>query len=181
MNGGNTLVLNADAQPLSVVPLSVLPWQEAIRLVFVDRVDVLAEYEDWPVRSPSVTMQVPTVVMLRDYVKVERGIKFSRYNVLLRDLFTCQYCNHEFPPHLLTIDHVVPRFRGGKTKWNNVVAACEHCNMKKAHFMEMQPNIKPIKPDYWHMVGKRKKFPIAVPHDSWREFIDWPGDLVVVK
>lgn len=181
MNGNHTLVLNLDAQPLSLVPVSALRWEEAVKLLYLDRVDVLEYYDDWVIHSPSMEMNVPSVIMLREYVNLDKKVKFSRYNVLLRDLFTCQYCLKEFPPHLLTIDHVLPRYEGGKTLWDNVVAACEHCNLKKAHYTEMVPAKRPERPSYWSMVNKRKNFPIRVPHYSWVHFIDWPEDLIVVQ
>lgn len=179
----NTLILNTDAQPLSIVPLSSLTWQDAVSMEWLDRADVLAEYEDWIVRSPSIELQVPAVMMLRDYVKVSREIKFSRYNVFLRDLFTCQYCGKDMSakPFDLTLDHVVPRQRGGKTRWNNVVACCGPCNAEKAHFDKMKPRSKPAQPSYWNMVEKRKLFPVAVPHHAWIEYLGWDESLVALR
>lgn len=180
----DTLVLNADGLPLSVVPLSTLTWQESIKLMFLDRIDILAEYSDWAVNSPSTSIAIPSVVLLRDYVKVSRGIKFSRHNVLLRDNFTCQYCEADFRQerHLLTLDHVVPRYHGGKTTWSNVVAACMSCNLEKAHFTNVKPKCgTPKKPSYYELVNKVKSMPITVPHQSWVDFLGWPPDLIRVK
>ena len=125
-----TLILNKDGSPLSIVPLSSLSWQEAVKVEWLDRATVLDEYEDWVVRSPSIEMNVPAVLMLHDFVKVSRVIKFSRYNVFLRDEFKCQYCGFNGAHNIkdLTIDHVHPRHHGGKTHWHNFVAACETCN-----------------------------------------------------
>ena len=180
----DTLVLNADGLPLSVVPLSTLGWQEAVKLMFLERVDVLAEYGDWNVTSPSTTIAIPAVIMLREYVRVGRGIKFSRSNVLLRDNFQCQYCGLDckHDKSLLTLDHVVPRFHGGKTRWDNVVAACGSCNLEKAHFMKMKPMCgTPKKPTYYELVSKSQNMAITVPHESWAQFLGWPDHLVTVK
>jgi len=179
----NTLILNADASPLSIVPLSILHWHDAISMDWLDRADVLASYEDWIVRSPSVEMMVPAVMMLRKFVKVSRTIKFSRYNVFLRDDFKCQYCGKDFTskPYEITLDHVSPRYHGGTTKWTNVVSACSACNLEKAHYTHMKPRILPKQPTYWEMVEKRKKHPIAVPHAEWIPYLGWDESLVAIK
>ena len=180
----DTLILNADGLPLSVVPLSTLNWQAAIKLQFLENAQVLAHYEDWDVHSPSLTLQVPAVLLLRDYKQVARGVKFSRANVLLRDDYKCQYCNLDCreDKSLLTLDHVVPRFHGGKTRWENVVAACSECNLEKAHFMTMKPKCgTPKRPDYYQLVNKAQQQPIEVPHESWAEFTGWDPSLVTVK
>lgn len=180
----DTLILNADGLPLSVVPLSTLNWQAAIKLQFLENAEVLAHYEDWEVHSPSLTIQVPAVLLLRDYVNVARGVKFSRNNVLLRDDYKCQYCGLDCREDRskLTLDHVVPRFHGGKTRWENVVAACSECNLEKAHFMTMKPKCgTPQRPTYYQLVGKAKEMPIEVPHESWIQFTGWEPELVAIK
>ncbi|HEY9057607.1 MAG TPA: HNH endonuclease, partial [Aurantimonas sp.] len=125
------LVLNADFRPLSYYPLSLWSWQDAVKAVFLDRVTILAEY-DRAVRSPTYSMRLPSVVCLKSYVKPARHPAFTRFNVFLRDRFQCQYCGS---PHELTFDHVIPRSRGGLTTWENVVAACSPCNLKKGGLM----------------------------------------------
>lgn len=180
----DTLILNADGLPLSVVPLSTLNWQAAIKLQFLENAEVLAYYGDWEVHSPSTTLEVPSVLMLREYVKVARGVKFSKANVLLRDDHKCQYCGvkSEDLKTPLTLDHVVPRFHGGKTRWENVVAACSECNLEKAHFTVMKPKCgTPKRPDYFQLVAKSMQMPIEVPHESWMDFTGWDPSLVTVK
>ena len=125
------LVLNADFRPLSYYPLSVWCWQDAIKAVFLDRVNIVSEY-DTLVRSPSFEMRLPSVVSLKSYIKPTRFPAFTRFNVFLRDRFTCQYCGERED---LTFDHVVPRSKGGVTTWENVVAACSDCNLKKADML----------------------------------------------
>src|SRR5438067_5494163 len=85
------LVLNADFRPLSYFPLSLWSWQDAVKAVFLDRVSVLNEYET-EVRSPSMVMRLPSVIALKDYIPAARRPAFTRFNVFLRDGFTCQYC-----------------------------------------------------------------------------------------
>ena len=121
------LVLNADYTPLSYYPLSVWPWQTAIKAVFLDRVDIVAEYER-EVRSPNHRVKLPSVIALKSYVRPSAFPAFTRFNLFLRDKFECQYCGSG---HDLTFDHVVPRAQGGRTTWENVVTACAPCNLKK--------------------------------------------------
>ena len=90
------LVLNADFRPLSYFPLSLWSWQDAVKAVFLDRVSVLSEYET-EVRSPSVTMKLPSVIALKDYIPSARRPAFTRFNVFLRDAFVCQYCSDRQP------------------------------------------------------------------------------------
>jgi hypothetical protein len=85
------LVLNADYRPLSYYPLSLWPWQDAIKAVFLDRVDILAHYDE-VVRSQRMEIQVPSVVVLREFVKPRKRVAFTRFNLFLRDEFACQYC-----------------------------------------------------------------------------------------
>ena len=117
------LVLNADFRPLSYFPLSIWSWQDAIKAVFLDRVSVLNEY-DVEVHSPSVALRLPSVIALKEFIPAARRPAFTRFNVFLRDHFECQYCGGGYPTPDLTFDHVIPRSRGGRTSWENVVTAC---------------------------------------------------------
>lgn len=112
-SGRPALVLNADFRPLSYYPLSLWPWQEVVKAVFLDRVDIIAEY-DYVVRSPSTEFRLPSVIALRDFVRQDRPPAFTRFNVFLRDGFECAYCG---ATDNLTFDHVIPRSRGGRTTW----------------------------------------------------------------
>lgn len=129
----DTLILNADGSPLSVLPLSTMSWTDAVKLYYLDRVSIIETYEFWKARSPSLTLAVPSVIMMREYSKPPSAVKFSRKNVYLRDNFTCQYCGEQHLDymHHLTLDHVVPKAKGGKTNWTNIVAACMACNSKR--------------------------------------------------
>ena len=127
LTGCPALVLNADFRPLSYYPLSLWPWQEAVKAVFLDRVEVVAEY-DQVVHSPSFEMRLPSVISLREYISQDRPPAFTRFNVFLRDGFACQYCGTSDD---LTFDHLIPRSKGGRTTWENIVTACAPCNLKK--------------------------------------------------
>ena len=97
--GWPVLVLNADFRPLSYYPLSLWSWQDAIKAVFLDRVNIVEHY-DRAVRSPSFEIQLPSVVSLKSFVKPTTHPAFTRFNVFLRDRFVCQYCSAERRPHL---------------------------------------------------------------------------------
>lgn len=114
------------------MPMQVIPWEAAIKMRYEVTVDVVVEYAA-EVRSPSVTWNVPAVVRLRKLERnVSRGVKYSRTAVYQRDGFSCQYCGGRFAFRELTRDHVVPRAHGGRTTWENTVAACKECNQLKA-------------------------------------------------
>jgi 5-methylcytosine-specific restriction endonuclease McrA len=172
-SGCPALVLNADYRPLSYYPLSLWPWQEAIKAVFLDRVDIIATY-DTVVRSPSFEMQLPSVVSLKSYVAQDRSPAFTRFNVFLRDGFCCQYCGKGED---LTFDHVIPRSRGGRTTWENIVAACAPCNLTKggrtpaeAH---MQPRSQPRRPEHFELLDRGRRFPPNYLHQSWLDYLYW--------
>ena len=121
------LVLNADYRPLSYYPLSLWSWQDSIKSVFLDRVSIVSYY-DRKIRSPSFSMKLPSVIALKSYIRPQSNPNFTRFNVFLRDKFSCQYCGSKDE---LTFDHLLPRSKGGKTNWDNVVTACSSCNVKK--------------------------------------------------
>ena len=130
MRAHPALVLNADFQPLSYFPLSLLRWDRAIKAV-VEATHYVVEEYDTVVRSPSTTMRLPSVLALRKYHPVPKHVAFTRFNVFLRDRFRCQYCGEKHSSADLTFDHVIPKCRGGATSWDNVVAACSPCNVLK--------------------------------------------------
>jgi len=113
-------------------PLRTLPWQRAVTLFFLGKVEVLEEYEARPLRSPSITIAMPAVVRLLRLVPRPRvQVKFSRSNVYRRDEHACQYCGERPGVTGLTYDHVMPRARGGRTSWTNIVTCCVRCNLRK--------------------------------------------------
>jgi 5-methylcytosine-specific restriction endonuclease McrA len=174
------LVLNADFRPLSYFPLSLWCWQDAVKAVFLDRVNIVAEYEG-SVRSPSFSMRLPSVISLKEYIPLSRQPAFTRFNVFLRDRFDCQYCGELFPVHDLTFDHVVPRSRGGRTSWDNVVTACSACNLRKANKsikeVNMFPRQPPHQPSTWQLQENGRAFPPNYLHESWRDFLYWDSEL----
>lgn len=171
------LVLNADFRPLSYMPLSLWPWQEAVKATFLDRVSVVAEY-DAVVHSPSIEMKIPSVVVLKDFVHPARTAAFTRFNLFLRDEFTCQYCGNTGD---MTFDHVIPRSKGGRTTWENVVASCGPCNLYKGSKTLKQAHMrlarKPARPDPVQLQNNGRKFPPNFLHESWVDYLYWDAEL----
>ena len=171
------LVLNADYRPLSYYPLSLWSWQDTIKAVFLERVNILAHY-DTKVHSPSFEMPLPSVVCLKTYVQPSRAPTFTRFNVFLRDKFKCQYCTS---PQDLTFDHLIPRCKGGITSWDNVVTACSSCNMikgaKSTREAKMFPLQKPYAPSLQQLHSNGRHFPPNYLHESWMDYLYWDSEL----
>jgi 5-methylcytosine-specific restriction endonuclease McrA len=183
MNAGSfspALVLNADFRPLNYFPLSLWSWQDTIKAVCSDRVNIISEY-GVAISSPSTNIYLPSVIALKEYVPQKRNPAFTRFNVFLRDRFSCQYCGGGFSASELTFDHVVPRSRGGRTSWTNVVAACSPCNLRKGNKLvgqcNMQPLTKPKVPNVWQLQENGRAFPPNYLHESWRDFLYWDSEL----
>ncbi|NQV47273.1 MAG: HNH endonuclease [Rhodospirillaceae bacterium] len=174
------LVLNADFRPLSYFPLSLWSWQDTVKAVFMSRVNVVSEYEQ-VVHSPTLEMQLPSVISLKDYVPIARNPAFTRFNVFLRDSFACQYCGKAFQAEDLTFDHVTPRSKGGATLWNNVVTACSPCNLSKGHRLPKESGVYPLRmpsrPSPFELLENGRAFPPNHLHESWRDFLYWDTEL----
>lgn len=175
------LVLNADYRPLSYFPLSLWSWQDALRAVFRDSVVVISQY-DRDVHSPSISVRLPSVLALKDFVPNMRPVAFTRFNVYLRDEWHCQYCGMPRHTQELTFDHVIPRSRGGRTIWSNIVAACHSCNVRKGdktpEASGMYPLTAPREPTIFELQKQGRKFPPNFLHESWRDFLYWDTELV---
>ena len=171
------LILNADYQPLSYFPLSLWSWQDAVKAVFLDRVNVVDQYKQ-TVRSASFEMEIPSVVALKDYVAQNRSPAFTRFNLFLRDGFECVYCHS---PDELTFDHLIPRRLGGTTSWDNIVAACSKCNLRKGGRMPkeagMIPQNKPRQPTMHQLQSQGRRFPPNFLHESWLDYLYWDVEL----
>ena len=176
------LVLNADYRPLNYFPLSLWGWQDVVKAVFLQRVDIVQKYE-CIISSPSYQFELPSVIALKEYVHQSRNPVFTRFNVFLRDKFSCQYCSKPFSASGLTFDHVIPRSKGGKTNWENVVAACTGCNVYKANKMPGKTGINPVrppvKPSSFQLQENGRKFPPNHLHHTWTDYLYWDVELEI--
>ena len=120
------LVLNTNYTPMMICTA-----KRAICMGFLNKIDILVNYNE-SVNSPSITLQLPSVIKIRDYVRYDNlSLDLNRKNIIVRDEHTCQYCGMTKIP--LTIDHIIPKGRGGNNTWENLVAACKKCNQKKGN------------------------------------------------
>ena len=136
--GGRVLVLNASHEPINVCTM-----RRAAVLVLKERAEVLEE-RNGSLRSERMEMRRPCVIRLVRYVRIPRDVhrrKITRKAVLARDSWTCQYCGTSKPG--LTVDHVIPRSRGGKSVWENIVAACASCNRRKGNRLPKEVSMHP--------------------------------------
>lgn len=179
MSPHSVLLLNADAQPLSFMPLSTISWQTAVKAMFGNKVHVIKNYEDKFIRSTSMSIPLPSIVMLNTYHRQPAGAKFTRRHVYIRDNYVCQYCLQQFEHKDLTLDHVIPKCLGGKLTWNNTSSACGPCNLKKGSKLQHPASI-PRRPS-WHEINNNSKhYTVTIPDESWQDYIKWPTDRLLV-
>ena len=160
-------------------PIQIISWQRAITLLSLDKVDVVEEY-DAEIRAASLVLRVPAVVRLRKaYRRFAKPVKFSRVNIYARDGYRCQYCGMTCTIDELTYDHVIPRSRGGRTCWENIVSACYVCNRRKANRTPAEAGMTlrttPVRPTWMPAVQIRVSAR-SVP-DAWRDYVYWTGEV----
>jgi len=164
---GSVLLLNATYEPLSVVTV-----RRAIILLLKEKAEVI-EATHQRIRSESLSLPRPLVIRLVYYVRVPRrlSIPVTRRTVLMRDNYTCQYCGAQPGKSNLTIDHVVPKVRGGTMVWENVVCACKTCNTRKGARTPWEAGMhlrtKPERPRYVAMVMLSN----SPAHQAWNKYL----------
>jgi 5-methylcytosine-specific restriction endonuclease McrA len=169
-----TLVLSQGYEPIKVVS-----WQRAITLLTLGKVEVIEEY-DTRIRSRYLVLKMPAVVRLIDsFRRRKKPVKFSRINIYGRDKYRCQYCNVRITLETGTYDHVVPRSKGGKTVWKNIVTCCTPCNAKKANRTPLEAGMrlkrKPVQPR--EVVVQPLRISKVSAPDAWRDYLYWTGEL----
>jgi 5-methylcytosine-specific restriction endonuclease McrA len=163
----SVLVLNATYEPLSVVSV-----RRAVVLLLKEKAEIV-EAAEAKLRSEHLTLPQPLVIRLVYYVRIPYRVTLplTRRAVLARDYYTCQYCGEQPPRKALTVDHILPRSRGGRTTWENVVTACQRCNGRKGSRTPEEAHMglrsKPSKPRYVALAMVES--PAA--HQAWRKYI----------
>lgn len=165
MLSGKVLVLNQSYEPISICSP-----RKALLLSMLLKAEIVAVRHDKFIRSVSSKFPYPSVIRLAGYIRRPfRSIELSRKNILRRDDFRCQYCGKK--THDITIDHIIPRSRGGYDAWENLVAACTKCNSQKGcrtpEEAKMPLLSKPRKPNHIMFL---KQF-VGVPDDNWKPFL----------
>lgn len=168
------LLLNA-----SYLPLKVVGWESAVTMVYLNKVDVLAEYEV-QVHSQHETWNIPAVIRLRKNAEFFLpAVKFRRDYLFTRDGFKCQYCGKTFRPKELTYDHVIPRSKGGSRTWENIITCCVPCNQKKGNKTPVEAKMpllkKPQKPRWFPALLAESIRERRAP-DEWEPYIGWLKD-----
>ncbi|MDX2092869.1 MAG: HNH endonuclease [Kofleriaceae bacterium] len=174
VDSNRTLLLSQGYEPIKIIP-----WQRAMILLTLNKVDVVEEY-DAEIRATSVIVRVPAVVRLRKaFRRHAKPVKFSRVNIYARDGYRCQYCGTKCSIDQLTYDHVVPRSRGGRTSWDNIVSCCYMCNRRKANRTPAEAKMAllstPVRPEWMPAVQIRVSTK-SVP-DAWRDYVYWVGEI----
>ena len=169
-----TLLLNQGFQPLATIS-----WQRAVCLLTLGKVEVVEEY-DRDIRSVCLVIKMPAVVrLITRFRKIKQRVKFSRQNVLARDRWRCQYCGERKATAELTFDHVIPRSRGGKTAWENIVIACRACNANKGARTPaeaaMRLRARPSRPSWLPLFNITLQQLRHIPRE-WRDY--WTAELV---
>lgn len=158
----------------SYYPIQIIDWKKAMILFFTGRAEVVEVHGDININSPKHSYQLPSVLRLFSSFKSFTRVKFNRNNVFLRDKFTCQYCGQKHNRQDLTFDHVMPKSRGGKTNWHNIVTSCHPCNNRKADRTPEECGLKlmkrPLEPQWHPVIGlKLNQDEISL----WRSWISW--------
>lgn len=158
-------------------PLRVEPWTTAIGDLFNGKVEVIEYSRDKTIQGVTRTYPMPSVVrVVRRFKRDRIRIKFSRINIYARDKFQCQYCGQRFDTEDLTFDHVLPRCRGGKTTWENIVTACggsDGCNARKGNLTPQEAGMpllaKPRKPNWLPTITIRGMGTKNIP-EEWKDY-----------
>lgn len=163
-----TLKLNAD-----YTPMDIIPWQDAVSLWYLNKVEMVESYAGVTLKSPSISVPCPAVVRLKTYTKEKSRVPYSRMNVLIRDQFQCQYCARALTLGQLTIDHVIPKSKGGQKTWQNSVSSCYPCNSKKADRTPEEAGMtlrsKPYMPKF--SVSTKIKKVVRNRPDVWENYL----------
>lgn len=176
----DTLVLDAQGLPVTFVS-----WRRAVNLQWQDRAVVVSEDAERALRSPSFEMGMPRVIKLRNHIsrKLRLKVPMTRRNIAIRDNSSCQYCGQVLQTKDYTIDHVVPRSRGGKSTWINLVLACGDCNKLKDDKFPYEAGLalinKPIEPNRFDL-RFNFKLHIRVLRPEWSDYkayIYWNVEL----
>lgn len=164
MNKG-VLLLNQDYSPLTICSM-----EKAFILVFLKKAELLTEAEDQCLRTVTKAYPMPAVIRLFSYIHLPyRGVVLTRQNIFRRDQFSCQYCGSG---KNLTLDHIVPRSKGGKSSWINLITACKRCNTTKGDRTPEEAGLllkgKPFKPTYLMFLRDFS----GVPRKEWMPFLE---------
>jgi 5-methylcytosine-specific restriction endonuclease McrA len=144
--------------------------QRAFLLLYLQKAELLSEVADKSLRTVTKSFPFPSVIRVVKYIAIPyRGVVLTRHNVFKRDEFSCQYCGTNKD---LTLDHLIPRSKGGKSNWTNLVTACKDCNSRKGDYELTEVNMtlakKPVKPSYIMFMKSTN----GTVRDDWRKYLE---------
>ncbi|MDQ7054911.1 MAG: HNH endonuclease [candidate division KSB1 bacterium] len=159
------LILNQNYEPIGVINA-----KKALILIYLGKAELIERRPDWAIRTVKENYPYPSIVRLIAFVRLpRRGVILSRKNILKRDGFRCQYCGRRNKP--LTVDHVIPKKRGGVDSWENLVCACVECNNKKGHRTPEEANMpllrEPKRPSYLFFIYQH----IGKIDECWKPYL----------
>lgn len=159
-------------------PIEIISWGNAFNHVYIDeKATVLWTYpEKYKIRSQYVTWDYPAIIALKSHVRrrpEKRNVRPSLRGILMRDIYTCQYCKSKLTNSDGTRDHIIPESKGGPTTWTNLVACCRNCQDKKAdklpHECNMYPIVQPKAPLYSERFINMIRISSADERHVWRK------------
>jgi len=162
------LVLNATYEPINVTAA-----RRAVVLV-LKGVATTEEENGSFIRSTRMSIRIPSVIRLTEFRRIPHQKRaLSRKNILLRDRYTCQFCGRVFPASELTLDHVVPRSRGGHTDWDNLVACCHACNNLKGDRLPAEAGVELLRPPRPFTLHTSRQIMRMLGHSDqrWRKYL----------
>ena len=155
----------------SYYPVEVINWKRAMILMISGRAETIIDYNSISINSTHISFKLPKILRLFNIHQSKKTVKFSRFNILYRDNFQCQYCTKQFHHKDLTLDHIIPTSRGGRNTWDNVVAACSKCNSKKGSKSVSEAGMKLMKKP--KRPGWSPQIVLKLKNDDPTEWWDW--------
>ncbi|GHA57722.1 HNH endonuclease [Pontibacter akesuensis] len=158
------LILNQDFSAIAVCTV-----QKAFLLVYLEKAEMIKDAENEVLRTVSISYPVPSIIRLQRYVRVPyHGIALSRHNIMRRDNYSCQYCGGV---RNLTLDHLLPRSRGGETQWQNLVTACARCNSRKGDRTPEEAGLKLLRKPARPSLQTFLQFHLNQHNQDWRVYL----------
>ncbi|MEO0255058.1 MAG: HNH endonuclease [candidate division WOR-3 bacterium] len=139
-------------------------------LILLKKAECVVSKNNKKIRSQYIQIDVPSVIRIKRYINYRPyNVPINKRNIMRRDKYTCQYCGKKGSD--LTIDHVIPKDRGGKDTWQNLVTCCKECNLKKGNRTPREAGMKlikkPKKPTYFHILFSEEE----IPDENWKPYL----------
>lgn len=183
----SALELNANMKPVWYYPLSTINWADVIWLIAkgeltgIPRINVIDVYKNVYVSTGTRKFELPSVVSHRQMIPMPKKVPLTRFNLLLRDKFTCQYTGKRLPADQLNFDHVIPKSQGGKNSWENLVTCEKRINQFKRNQTPEQAGLRlirrPYEPGPYQMYEMGKSYPPSFLHESWADYLFWDAKI----